>query len=231
MFNKKRLIVFVTFLVALFFMTMYAGTPEQNATIATRSVKFIDGYNNAEISLQNVEVGKEAIVPETPSHNGLLFLGWYNGDERIVDFKNVTNDITVTAKYADDINNNLIADADETPYSVTFYDTVNNSNIRVVNVLAGLTATAPTVPTHDGYILTGWSRSFSNVTSNITVNAMYRRVELAENNEPEIVEPNVVMYEVKFINGLTNQLIGTSMVEQGYTANPPEAPKLAKKVF
>ena len=56
MFNKKRLIVFAAFLVALFFMTMYAGGTPQTTSIATNTVKFIDGYNNAEISSQEVKV-------------------------------------------------------------------------------------------------------------------------------------------------------------------------------
>ena len=41
MMNKKRLIVLGVFLIAIFGMTMYAGTRAQNETIATRTVKFL----------------------------------------------------------------------------------------------------------------------------------------------------------------------------------------------
>ncbi len=41
MLNKKRLIIFGAFLVALFFMTMYAAGTPQNTSIATRLVKFV----------------------------------------------------------------------------------------------------------------------------------------------------------------------------------------------
>ena len=43
MFNKKRLFVFVAFLLLMFFMMTFAGGTPQNQTIATRLVTFIDG--------------------------------------------------------------------------------------------------------------------------------------------------------------------------------------------
>ncbi|MDD2505195.1 MAG: InlB B-repeat-containing protein, partial [Bacilli bacterium] len=223
MLNKKRLIVFGVFLLALFFMTMYAGGTAQNTSIATRLVKFIDGYNNAEISTQNVEVGKEAIVPDSPTHRNLLFIGWYNDETEITSFKNITENLTVISRYVDDINNNGIADSEEESYTVTFFDTIANENIRVVNVLTGMDATAPAVPSYDGYTFTGWSTSYRNVNQNITINTLYElNEELAE----------ITTHTVTFL--VDGEEISTQEIVNGATASEPSEtviPKKEKQVF
>lgn len=154
-------------------MTMYAGGTAQNTSIATRVVKFIDGYNDAEISTQNVVLGEEANVPDAPTHRDLLFIGWFDGDTEIKTFKNIAKDLTVTSNYVADINNNGEADSDETPFIVTFHDTITRTNITVVNVLPGMNATPPAAPVHDDYTFTGWSTSYRNVTEDRTINTIY----------------------------------------------------------
>ncbi|MDD4795356.1 MAG: hypothetical protein PHG03_02225, partial [Bacilli bacterium] len=111
MFNKKRLFVAGAFIIALLFMTMYAGGSGEQETTAMRIVKFIDGFNNAEISSQNIEVGGDAEVPTDPKHADLLFIGWFEGDTRVTKFENIMEDLTVKSKYVDDINNNGIDDS------------------------------------------------------------------------------------------------------------------------
>lgn len=222
MFNKKRLFVAGAFLIALLFMTMYAGGSGEQGTTAMRIVKFIDGYNNAEISTQNVEVGKEAIVPDSPTHRNNLFIGWYNDETEITSFKNITENLTVISRYVDDINNNGIADSEEESYTVTFFDTIANENISVVDILTGMDATAPAVPSHDGYTFTGWSRGFTNVASNLTVNALYRTTE-------ELESDDLITHTVRFLVG--DEEISTQTIEEGASATAPDAPKIDEKVF
>jgi uncharacterized protein YjdB/alpha-tubulin suppressor-like RCC1 family protein len=58
------------------------------------------------------------------------------------------------------------------PFSVSFCD-YDGSVIEIDLVNYGLSATAPTSPTRDGYTFSGWSTGFSNVTSDLTVTAQY----------------------------------------------------------
>ena len=77
MFNKKRIIVFIIFILLMFFLTTFAGAPAEIAKVQTRDVVFTDSYGNKDISVQKVEVGKDAVVPEDPHHKNYVFAGWY----------------------------------------------------------------------------------------------------------------------------------------------------------
>lgn len=194
MFKRKRLIIAILFLIILFIMTMYAGSPRQKETIATRTVKFIDSFNNSQISMQEVEIGKAASVPDAPKYTNYVFIGWYEGDSKITDFTNIIKDLTVYTKYADDINNNGIADNEDATYDVTFYDTLGRRNISTIKVLVGLNAAAPRVPTHIGYVFTGWSRSFTNIRESLTVNALFS----PDTNRNNVADEKDARYTITF---------------------------------
>ncbi|NLL01569.1 MAG: hypothetical protein GX265_00910 [Mollicutes bacterium] len=194
MFKRKRLIIAILFLIILFIMTMYAGSPRQKETIATRTVKFIDSFNNSQISMQEVEIGKAASVPDAPKYTNYVFIGWYEGDSKITDFTNIIKDLTVYTKYADDINNNGIADNEDATYDVTFYDTLGRRNISTIKVLVGLNAAVPRVPTHIGYVFTGWSRSFTNIRESLTVNALFS----PDTNRNNVADEKDARYTVSF---------------------------------
>jgi len=59
-------------------------------------------------------------------------------------------------------------------YTVTFL--ADGSVISTQEVEEGSAATAPEAPAKDGYTFTGWDKDFSNVTSNLTVNAVYEAI-------------------------------------------------------
>ena len=66
----------------------------------------------------------------------------------------------------------------------------------------GKSAVAPTAPTRDGYKFTGWDKTFSNITSDLTVTAQYAEmvytpIRVKENNS---WTPIVAIY--KKINGV-----------------------------
>ena len=58
-------------------------------------------------------------------------------------------------------------------YTVTFKD--GTTILKTQTVLAGQSATAPEVPTKEGHTFIGWDKSFDNITSNLTVNALWAR--------------------------------------------------------
>ena len=65
-------------------------------------------------------------------------------------------------------------------YTVTFKD-FDGSVLKTEIVEEGYSATPPTNPTRAGYVFTGWSNDFTNITQNTTVIAEYRVL-----NEPTI---------------------------------------------
>ena len=225
MINKKRVFIFGAFLLCLFFLMTFAGG--RNEEVAMKTVEFIDGFNNETISLQEVEVGEDAEVPEEPAHENYVFAGWYlydDQDVRVTDFTEILEDLTVIGKYADDKNNNGIADDVDDYYNVVFVDSVDNTIISTQTVLEGLDATAPFAPIHNGFTFAGWSRGYTNVRENITVNALYILNEEAAGNE-------VVLYEVTFIDGETDEVIEVQEVQEGLAATLPEPPLHENRVF
>ena len=79
-------------------------------------------------------------------------------------------DLTVVAEYAADRNRNGIDDEKDQYFTVRFVDTYNNSTLSTQRVLVGTNATAPRIPRHNGMTFVGWSRGYTNVRANITVN-------------------------------------------------------------
>ena len=70
-------------------------------------------------------------------------------------------------------------------YTVVFKD-YDGTVLKTEVVIKGGSATAPAVPTRDGYVFSKWDKSFDNVTGDITVTAQYERI-----TSPTIVVGNV----------------------------------------
>ena len=72
--------------------------------------------NMKDIAKYEVEVGKDAVVPEVPVHVGYVFTGWYdfeNQSVKVTNFKYILEDLHVLAKYSRDANGNGIPDDEE----------------------------------------------------------------------------------------------------------------------
>jgi uncharacterized repeat protein (TIGR02543 family) len=125
-------------------------------TINTYTVTFQD-YNGNNIGApQTVNYGANATAPANPTRTGYTFTGW-NGS-----LTNVTGNLELTAQYR--INT----------YTVTFVN-YNSNVLKTQTVNYGASATAPANPTRANYTFTGWSRGYTNVTSDITVTAVFER--------------------------------------------------------
>src|SRR5574344_1217820 len=208
MFNKKRIFVFVVFVLLLFFMMTFGSSNGGNGKINTRSVKFIDAYDNTVISNQTIEVGRDAKIPNTPIHDGCDFTGWYTDNNvKTDDFTSITDDLTVYAK------------CNWKYYTVTFYDTIAKKTIDTQKVRYGKDAKAPVVPTHANYTFDGWSRGYKNVKSNFRVDAIYSTKTIAK------------YYTVKFYDNDTEELISTQTIKKGLSATFPAITEHKNRVY
>lgn len=155
--------------------------------LATYTVTFVD-WNGTVLKTQTVEEGSSATAPSNPSRTGYTFTGW---DKT---FTNVTSNLTVNAQYT--INS----------YTVTFKDW-NNTILKTETVNHGSNATPPTNPNRTGYTFTGWSGSYTNITSNTEVTATY----------------TINSYTVTF-KDYDNTTLKTETVNYQGSATPPSNP-------
>lgn len=103
-------------------------------------------------------------------------------------------------------------------YIVTFKD-YDGTVLKEETVEEGKSATAPSNPTRDGYEFTGWDKSFTNVTSNLTVTAQYTK------QEPEIIYHTVTFYD------WDGTILKTEQVEHGGSAIAPSDPARDGYIF
>ena len=138
--------------------TDYAGDPVEVEPVEEGSylVKFVD-WDTTVLKSEIVDEGTAATAPDAPEREGYVFIGWDPAD-----FTNVTEHMTITAKY------------DKQKYSVKFVDW-NGELLEEQSVEFEGAATAPVKePAREGYIFIGWNPAdFSNVTANMTIRAMY----------------------------------------------------------
>ena len=124
-----------------------------SVTVNTYTVTFVD-WNGTVLKTQTVYYSGSATPPSNPSRTGYTFTGWSGT------YTNVTANQTVTATYT--INT----------YTVTFKDW-DGTVLKTQTVNYGSSATPPADPYRSGYTFTGWSGTYTNITSNQTVTATY----------------------------------------------------------
>ncbi len=120
------------------------------------TVTFVD-HDDSILKTETVDKGNDATAPEDPAREGYKFIGWDTT------FTNVQAAITVTAKY-------------KAAYTVTFVDW-DGRELKVEQVVQGEDATAPAEPTRVHYTFTGWDKTFTAVSENMTVIAEYTENE------------------------------------------------------
>lgn len=149
----------------------FVNVPVENNVI---DVTF-DFMNGQEAYTYQVEEGSLIKAPETPENRGLIFNGWYNGNEKWDFSKNkVTSDVTLTAKWK---------------FSDSFYNNDPNasvraegSNLRIMsfNILASDWSNKPAVKGRDDKVRDVISRYKPDVVGLQEVNAEW--YESLENN-------------------------------------------------
>lgn len=115
-------------------------------------VRFVD-WDGTQIDLQDIDEGQAAIAPADPVRAGYTFIGWDQS------FDHIIAPLTVTAQYI--IN-----------YDV-FFLSYDGTLLKEESVPANTAATAPTAPSRDGYVFTGWSGELNNVNARTFAVAQY----------------------------------------------------------
>ena len=143
---------------------------------------------------QSIRRGDNASAPAAPTKALHTFNGW----DRT--FTNVQSNLTVNATWI-------------RSQQVTFLD-YNGTTLKTQVVEQGGSATPPTVQPRYGYEFTGWSGSYTNVFSDVTVMATYRALE----------------YQVTFFH-LDGRVYQSYTVPFNGSVAPPVAPTLEGKTF
>jgi len=125
---------------------------------AKYTVQFVD-YNGNVLHSEVVYVGKDATAPADPSRENHDFAGWDKA------YTNVQGDLTVNAKYTE-----------HAKFTVEFVD--HDGKVLSSQVIyIGKDATAPADPSRENYDFAGWDKAFTNIQSDLTVNATYTEHE------------------------------------------------------
>ena len=101
---------------------------------------------------------------------------------------------------------------------VTFADTVTNKKIEEQkNIVYGGSAKEPNKPVHEGYTFKNWDKSFTNIKSDsdIVVNAEYTANK----------------YTVKFVDGITKEVLETKKVSYGTKLSESDYPAVKEHDF
>ncbi len=139
----------------------YVGVNTNPPAVTTYTVTFKDWNGTVLKTQDNVASGTAATAPTDPTRDGYTFNGWD------VAFDNVTSDLTVTATYTQ----NTVPTGEHT---VTFYDYDGVTILATrANVADGGNAALPTNPTKTGATFLGWKGTYTNVTKDESVIAVY----------------------------------------------------------
>lgn len=107
--------------------------------------------------------GTAVTAPTAPTKTGYTFVGWYSDS-------GLTSAYTFSTMPSSNLT--LYAKWQILTFTVNFYDD-DGTLILSETVEYGKGATAPTAPYKPGVKFTGWDAAFSNVTGNISINAVY----------------------------------------------------------
>jgi len=180
--------LFKSFLIITFLFLLLVGCN------TTYNVSFVTDTDEV-IDVMSIE--KNGIVgdlPELLERDGFDFDGWYLDEEFSEEYvdQQITEDTTLYAKWV-------------VQYTVTFMNGTEEFAQVIVN--HGETAIAPADPTKVGHIFTSWDKDFSNVTSDLIVNATFDQES----------------FDVTFMNGDT-QIGNVQTVLYGEAATAPADP-------
>ena len=126
---------------------------------------------------QRVKSENAATAPTFTVKKGWAFTGWDKA------FNSVTSDLTVTAKFK-----STASDPDPVYYTVNFVvdeEKGTASGDLSQQVLSGKAAVEPPVIANDGWKFTGWDKTFSKVTGDLTVTALFKQPTDRDEIDPE----------------------------------------------
>lgn len=153
-----------------------------DSTIRSYTIAF-NNFDGSKIENATFEYGKMPSCSKTPTRAATAEWKWtHKGWKPALDY--VTGEASYTAIY----------DSVKVEYKVTFMNGVDVIDEQMVPY--GDAAVAPTNVTREGYKFIGWNTSFSKVTENLTVKALFeeliiRTINLVDNDGESIANQNV----------------------------------------
>ena len=162
-------------------LTVPASEPMLTYYAKNYSSTFMDDlavYIGTTNDITQMSVLKSAYEPSSVYSRTEIDLADYAGQTVYVAFRHTGYD-----EWALMLDQIELWGSDETPepvyHEVTFVDGLTDDVIEVVQVEDGSAAAAPEAPVHEAYEFVGWDPAdFSNVTSDMTVTAVYERIRL-----------------------------------------------------
>ena len=125
---------------------------------------------HVELQREQVWIQYLPLTAAAYADEGYEFTGWYDENGELV--STVSPFIMETGSYNIEAR---FASLNDT-YTVTFIDGLTGDTIDVQTIPEGGDAVEPEAPEHEGYEFTGWDGDFTNVTSDLTITAMYEEV-------------------------------------------------------
>lgn len=176
MFSEEDLAKFASF--GEHDVSVYFGGIETKITIVIQAIEvfnvlFIDMFGN-EIETIAVEKGTTVVAPTAPEVQGYVFVGWNQA------LDNIESNITIQALY------------EKTTVVITFYVDGNVWAEKVINKGDNL-IDIPSIPHKEGFYGMWDEIDFSNIQSDLEVNAMYVETNHEELNQ--IVSQMNVIYD------------------------------------
>ena len=182
-----------TFAIGTSNVTLYAQYNVNQYTVT------FDSQGGSAVGPITADYGSLITAPTAPTKTGYDFGGWYKeaGLTTEWDFGTDTvpaSDITLYVKWT------------IKEYTVTFED-YDGTTLKTETVEHGSGATAPADLTREGHTFLNWSVPFNDITSNLTVRAVY----------------DAITHQVRFLDHDGTE-INTQSVEEGQSATAPDNP-------
>ena len=156
--------------------------------------------------VSSIKINNQSITVSTSGYNFTIDLGKDNS------ITSVTATMTKSERWKTHTVNftNMIYtvtyELASVSYTVTFKDW-DGSVLKTQTVASGGSATPPSNPTRDGYVFTGWSGNYTNVTENRVITAQY----------------TIKTYTVRFLDW-NGTVLDTQTINHGSNATPPPNP-------
>ena len=173
------------------------------------TVTYTDGVEDEEVFADEVHenlssgVATPAFSGGTPTRTGYVFKGW-NPEVAAT----VTGNATYVARWAEDKNNNGIADDEETKYTVRYTDGVDEEVIFADQVYRNLLSGVATpafkgTPKREGYVFKGWNPA---VAEKVTGDATYAATWGEDKNNNGIDDNEETKYTVTYKDGVDGEV-------------------------
>ncbi len=220
--SKKKPLILSTLILfmAVVVVTAYCLVPSNEIKeLEKYNIKFDSDGGNSIAAIEIEEGSSLNELPEDPTREGYIFVGWMLGDE-LYDFsQGISGDLTLKAGWKK-------IEADKVYYTVSF-DTNGGTTYANQVVEEGELATRPaTYPVKDGYTFIGWQLDGTDydfnapVIKDITITANWEENKTEDPNQPDTpTDPNQT-FNVRFDanGGVLGNGCGVQTVKTGTKA-------------